>query len=44
VVGRGNSGSARLYVREGAFVSGRPVFNAAVQPLPGFAKPVVFQF
>ena len=44
VVGRGNSGSAKLYVRENAFVSGRPVFNAAVQPLPGFSKPAVFQF
>ncbi|MBS9720301.1 protein-L-isoaspartate O-methyltransferase [Tianweitania sp. BSSL-BM11] len=44
VVGRGNSGSARLYVREGKTVSGRPVFNAAVQPLPGFDKPAAFQF
>lgn len=44
VVGRGNSGAARLYVRDGAYVSGRPVFNAAVQPLPGFEKPSVFQF
>ncbi|WP_312798401.1 protein-L-isoaspartate O-methyltransferase [Tianweitania sp.] len=44
VVGRGNSGSARLYVREAKAVSGRPVFNAAVQPLPGFEKPKAFQF
>ena len=44
VVGRGLSGSARLYVREGKAISGRPVFNAAIKPLPGFDKVPGFQF
>jgi protein-L-isoaspartate(D-aspartate) O-methyltransferase len=44
VVGRGNAGSARLYVREGLTIAARSAFNAALQPLPGFAKPPVFQF
>lgn len=44
VVGRGSTGSARLYVRDGETVAGRTVFNAAVKPLPGFTKPAAFVF
>ena len=44
VEGRGNAGSAKLYIKEGAVVSGRSVFNSAVRPLPGFAKKTEFQF
>ena len=36
VEGLGNAGVARLYVRDGEVTSGRPVFNCAVKPLPGF--------
>jgi protein-L-isoaspartate(D-aspartate) O-methyltransferase len=35
-------GVARLYVRNGGGVSGRFGFNAALKPLPGFAKAPVF--
>ena len=44
VVGRGNAGIAHIYLRTGGQVSGRRVFNAAVRPLPGFARPPAFQF
>jgi len=33
-----------LYVRAGDVVSARPVFDAAMPPLPGFAKPKEFMF
>ncbi len=36
VEGHGNAGVARLYVKAGEVVSGRPVFNCAVKSLPGF--------
>lgn len=44
VEGFGNAGIARLYVRDGAVVSGRRAFNAAVKPLPGFEPVESFQF
>jgi protein-L-isoaspartate(D-aspartate) O-methyltransferase len=44
VEGYGNAGVARLYVRDGASVSGRPAFNAAVRPLPGFEAVETFRF
>lgn len=44
VVGYGNSSAAQLYVREGASVSKRFLFNTSVKPLPGFRKVVEFVF
>lgn len=44
VIGRGNAGVARAYVRSGAVVSGRRSFNAAVKPLPGFDRVPEFEF
>lgn len=44
VEGTGNSGVARLYVRDGATVSARRGFNAAVKPLPGFERKPAFEF
>lgn len=44
VVGEGNGGSAYLYTKNGGLVSGRPVFNCAVKPLPGFQRKAVFEF
>lgn len=44
VVGRGHSGRAHLYTREGRIVSHRPVFNAAVPVLPGFEHEAGFVF
>lgn len=44
VEGTGQAGQAMLYRRTGAEVSGRPIMNASVPLLPGFAKPRVFQF
>ena len=44
VEGRGNTGLARVYIREGDAASGRTAFNSAVMPLPGFAKGAAFQF
>lgn len=44
VVGQGNAATARLFVREGNTVAGRPAFNAAIKPLPGFARVAEFQF
>ena len=38
VEGHGNAGVARLYMRNGDDVSGRSLFNCAIQPLPGFEK------
>lgn len=44
VIGYGNSSAAQLYVREGASVSKRFLFNTSVKPLPGFRKVVEFVF
>ncbi len=44
VVGYGNASAAQVYVREGASVSKRFVFNTSVKPLPGFRKIVEFVF
>jgi protein-L-isoaspartate(D-aspartate) O-methyltransferase len=44
VVGRGNAGVARVYVKSGAVVSNRRGFNAAVKPLPGFNRTPAFEF
>jgi len=44
VFGTGHAAMARLYVREGETVSARRAFNAAVRPLPGFARKPSFQF
>lgn len=44
VEGQGNAGVAQLYVRQGAAVSARRGFNAAVKPLPGFRKEKAFEF
>ncbi len=37
-------GAARLFVRNGADISSRFGFNAALKPLPGFAQAPVFAF
>jgi protein-L-isoaspartate(D-aspartate) O-methyltransferase len=42
VEGSERLGAARLYVRNGGQVSSRFGFNAALRPLPGFAKAPVF--
>jgi protein-L-isoaspartate(D-aspartate) O-methyltransferase len=44
VVGTGRSAKAMVYLRSGKVVSARPVFDAAVPPLPGFAAPREFVF
>ena len=44
VLGRGPAGKAMLYRRTDGDLSGRPVFDAAAAPLPGFAKPPEFVF
>jgi protein-L-isoaspartate(D-aspartate) O-methyltransferase len=44
VVGSGRSAKATIYLRSGQVVSGRPVFDAAIPPLPGFAAPREFVF
>lgn len=44
VEGHGNAGVVRLYVKQGAAISGRSGFNAAVKPLPGFQKEKAFEF
>jgi protein-L-isoaspartate(D-aspartate) O-methyltransferase len=44
VLGRGPTGKAMLYRRIEGELSGRPVFDAAAAPLPGFAKPQEFVF
>jgi len=44
VEGRGNTGLARLYMREADTASARTAFNSAVMPLPGFARETGFQF
>jgi protein-L-isoaspartate(D-aspartate) O-methyltransferase len=44
VVGRGNAGAARLYVKHEGVVSSRLAFNAAIRPLPGFEREPAFEF
>jgi len=44
VIGTGGAAQARLYVRSGDNISSRPVFNASIKPLPGFAKKPEFVF
>ena len=44
VVGRGPDAKAMLYRRTDGDISGRPVFDAAAAPLPGFARPPQFVF
>ena len=44
VEGHGNTGVARLYVKQGAAISSRRGFNAAVKPLPGFHTEPAFEF
>ena len=44
VLGRDPVGKAMLYRRIEGDLSGRPVFDAAAAPLPGFAKPQEFVF
>ena len=44
VMGAGHAAKAMLYLRTGKVVSGRPVFDAAIPPLPGFARPPQFVF
>jgi protein-L-isoaspartate(D-aspartate) O-methyltransferase len=44
VVGTGRATKALIHVRSGEFVSARPVFDAAIPPLPGFSRPPQFVF
>jgi protein-L-isoaspartate(D-aspartate) O-methyltransferase len=44
VVGTGRSAKALVYVRSGDNVSPRPIFDAAIPPLPGFSRPPQFVF
>ena len=44
VVGHGQAGRARLFVREDGLVSSRPVFNAALPALASFARKPEFVF
>jgi protein-L-isoaspartate(D-aspartate) O-methyltransferase len=44
VVGQGNAGVARLYLKTAGEVSGRSAFNAAIKPLPGFERVRTFEF
>jgi protein-L-isoaspartate(D-aspartate) O-methyltransferase len=44
VVGRTPNGRATLYRRDGADISGRPIFDAAAPTLPGFAAVPTFVF
>lgn len=44
VEGHGPAGVARHYVRDGAVVSGRTVFNASMPPLSAFARTPAFAF
>lgn len=44
VEGRGNTGSALLYLKANGVATGRRAFNAAVKPLPGFERTAVFEF
>ncbi len=44
IVGYGRAAPAMLYTKADGDIGGRPVFNAHVQPLPGFRKPAEFVF
>jgi protein-L-isoaspartate(D-aspartate) O-methyltransferase len=44
VVGSGRSAKATIYLRSGKVVSARPIFDAAIPPLPGFTAPREFVF
>lgn len=45
VVGtNGLAAKGTVYTRSGGSITGRPVFNTHVRPLPGFAKPKAFVF
>jgi protein-L-isoaspartate(D-aspartate) O-methyltransferase len=44
VLGRGPGAKAMVYRSIGGEISGRPIFDAAAPPLPGFAKPPSFVF
>jgi protein-L-isoaspartate(D-aspartate) O-methyltransferase len=44
VMGRTPNGRATLYRRDGADISGRPIFDAAAPTLPGFAAVPTFVF
>ncbi|EKF40983.1 protein-L-isoaspartate O-methyltransferase family protein [Nitratireductor indicus] len=44
VIGEGNAARAHVFVKDEGIVSGRPVFNVAVKPLPGFRKEAEFVF
>lgn len=44
VVGSGNAGMARKYVKEDGLVAGRAMFNASVGILPGFGVEIGFRF
>ena len=44
VMGRSPNGRATLYRRDGADISGRPIFDAAAPTLPGFAAIPSFVF
>ncbi|WP_185982919.1 protein-L-isoaspartate O-methyltransferase family protein [Aureimonas mangrovi] len=44
VVGYGNAGMARLFVKDGDIVSDRFGFNCSLRPLPGFQKSPSFVF
>lgn len=42
VVGKGNSAVAKMYSKTGSDISGRHLFNCAVEALPGFEKVAEF--
>lgn len=44
VVGYGRAAQAMLYTRTTGDIGRRPLFNAHLRPLPGFAKPKAFVF
>ena len=44
VTRNGKSSRATIYTRVAGSVASRPVFDAAVPPLPGFAAPKTFVF
>ncbi len=44
VIGTGRAAKAMLYLRTGKVVGARPVFDAAIPPLPGFSAPREFVF
>lgn len=44
VIGTGGAAQAHIFTRTGDDVSGRPVFNASVRPLPGFERRPEFVF